>query len=171
MPSQYEKEIENLKTEKEELEKELLRVKEDANNCHFNNDMLLHDLENERANSVRLLVEHRELAAHKKVLETDLYDADKVSTKRMNRLVEKIAVLENDIEALRKHLRIILLDLKSITHLCDICKNGVKTVTCFNCSETICRTCFSRGSKRMPSAIEAYCPACGYNGSSGSDSG
>jgi len=135
-------EVEHLKAELQLAENDLLQAKKDTNNFMYEYDNCQIELDNEKTVSAKLLADLKNIKVRYAKLQEDSHEADKASTKKQNRLLEKMSGIEIKYEVLQKQFRIVKHDLNIINLLCSSCDKGVKSIKCMNCSEKLCRSCF-----------------------------
>jgi uncharacterized protein (UPF0335 family) len=114
-------------------------------------DILQVDYHLEKEKGEENLHQVKELRRKNRNLQIEINEADRITTKRMNRLIEKIEELEKDKHDLTKQLQDYETDLESVGMMCFVCRSGIKSTTCSNCTNMFCKDCFSNVDK---------CPFC-----------
>ncbi len=136
--------LHELNTEKEQLEADLLETKQEANDYHWELDVAQIEIQKQidNYNNLEQMLLDRNIKIHK--LETDMLEADKTTTKRLSRIIEKLELYQKNYDILKKEFKILEKDIELIHKLCPGCKRGIITMTCSKCNESICRRCYEK---------------------------
>lgn len=126
-------------------------VKEELKNTQYEMDVLQVDFHSEREKAEEYHQTIKDFRKKYRNAQLELNEADKASTKRHNRLVEKIEGMEKERTDLQKQISGYESDLESIGILCFLCRAGVKTQKCSQCVELFCKKCYNTIEK---------CPFC-----------
>jgi chromosome segregation ATPase len=144
----YTNEISRLQKDNEKLQKdydtvmlEFTDTKLELRNISFEYDVLQVDFHNETERCNELQVQSRELKRKLRCMHNDINDNDRLSTKRMNRLVERVEIIEKDKQILMDQIHLYETDLELLNLLCFVCRSGVKSLECNQCHEKYCKKC------------------------------
>lgn len=151
---ELEERVEELEDKYYNLEEEHSKIKSELENIGFEYGVLQVDFYNEKEKTRQLeslIVEKRLL---NKRLENDIAEADRVNTKRHNRLLLRVEQRDKSIKSLAHHVSKYESELESMNMLCFICRAGIKTKTCPRCNECCCQECFHSMDR---------CPFCRYS--------
>lgn len=121
---------------------ELRDVKQELANLQYSDDILQVDYQNERNINQNLKSQLRESQKRIKTLQTEINESDKASTKRHNRLVEKLDDLQEENHIIEYRVAEYEKDIESLNLMCFVCRAGVKMCACNVCNKKICRNCY-----------------------------
>ncbi len=138
-------------TQKEELERELNTEKLNLKHSQYDYDILQVDYLNIRHEKEDVDNVNRDLRRKIRNLQVELHEADKATTKRSHRLIDKLQHTENMNKSLNEIIVNYEKDLEELGLLCFVCRQGVQTALCKNCNSKCCKSCYE--------SVEV-CPFC-----------
>lgn len=144
----------------DELDVEHEKVNSELRHVNFELDVIQVDFYNSKEHCEDLQQQVRDLRRKNRNLQMEINEADRTTTKRLNRLVERLDTIEKDKNLLQDQLHIYEKELDSQGLLCFLCRAGVKTVKCDRCVEMVCVQCNENLEK---------CPFCRKDGESAAE--
>jgi len=143
-----------------EISMELEDTKLELRNINFEYDVIQVDFYKEKEHTKDLNTQLREYRKKYRVLQNELNESDKATTKRLNRLIERLENVEAEKKHLQEQLQSFENDIDTANMLCFVCRAGVKNASCVSCQNKICRKCYE--------SVDT-CPFCRRNLSTISD--
>lgn len=137
-----------------ELENDLSETKRELSGIQYEYDIVQIDYHKEKEANQELHCQLRELRKKYRLLQHDMNEADKSTTKRLNRLIELLETTEKEKTHFMEIVAAYEYDLEATGMLCFVCQAGVKTNSCKHCSKKICKKCYETVEK---------CPFCRHN--------
>jgi DNA repair exonuclease SbcCD ATPase subunit len=144
----------HLQDKNADMENELNETKRELSGIQYDYDIIQIDYHKEKDANHELQIQIRELRKKYRLLQHDIIEADKATTKRLNRLIELLETTEKEKKHFMEIVQTYEYDLEATSMLCFVCRAGVKMNSCVNCHKKICKKCYETVEK---------CPFCRHN--------
>jgi chromosome segregation ATPase len=143
--------LHTVQQEHEIVDKEFTDTKNELRGINFEFDVLQVDYHDLKEKCSEYQSQLRDVRRKIRIVQSDITENDRFSTKRMNRLVERAELLETERKTLQDQLHLYETELEKQNMLCFLCRAGVKNVKCNQCLEMFCKACYKNIEK---------CPFC-----------
>lgn len=134
--------VEALVDENNSVSTELKDLQSEIRNTSVELNVLRVDFQTEHEMNEELVTQVREIRRKYRNAQLDLQEADRATTKRLSRLIERLEAIEKDNRDCKARVEMWETDAETAGVLCFVCRNGIKTVKCSKCNEGVCRNCY-----------------------------
>ena len=143
-----------LKTHNMKLQRDLDEARMEYHNLQSDYEVMQVDMNDVQEKNVNLHAKNREWTRKYVQVKKELEEADKSTTKRLNRLVSYQEMLEADSKKMQEKIEEHETDIEASNLMCFICRSFMQRETCFYCGNKVCRKCFAN--------LDA-CPFCRHD--------
>lgn len=139
------------------LERENEDIKQELRSVNHELDVLLVDYHAGKDQNNDLTRKNQELRRKARNLHLELHDADKMTTRRLNRIVDELDCMEAERDTLLELSSTYERELDRLERLCFVCRVGVKSIQCQQCIELFCGAC-ARSMSQCPFCRSSIIP-------------
>lgn len=144
----------HLQEKNTDLEADLTETKRELSNIQYDYDIIQIDYHKEKESNQELQIQMRDLRKKYRLLQHDINEADKATTKRLSRLIGLLEMTEKEKKQFIEQVQSYEYDLEVSNMLCFVCRAGVKMSSCCHCENKICKKCYETVEK---------CPFCRHD--------